>query len=265
MRMPSAFLAQSAAAVVAAQAEGAPIVEPSPTATKMFDIYRSAEPAQTMEQYQQNGSVIDTSWLPWAAKTYCISPNLDDYVVKNMPICPADMPNRNGIGFQLDELLRYQPPPIARQVYRAWTGCPVHYEHDNEDPTKALGVIFDTSLRKIQTHGNGKLYMVHGLIGVDRKKYPEHAERLQNGSLNTGSMGALADSFTCAVCNAPVTDNQFTNCRHVDTPKRVNWRVVSHDGRDMLAFLWAHSLSPIEYSLVEDPAWVSCLNEGVLG
>jgi len=262
MKMPKDYL-QPPQKVVA---DVAPEVQKQPV---MFDVYKTDEPAQEMQDYQATqgeGSVIDTSWLPWAARTYCISPNLEDYVVKNMPLCPADLPNRNGIGFALDELLRYQPPPIARQVYRAWTGCPVHYEHDNEDHTKALGVIFDTSLRKIRTHGNDKLYMVHGLVGVDKKKYPEHARRMLDGSLSTGSMGALADSFSCSVCGKEVnTKNSFLNCGHVDGPDKVNWRIVSHEGQDKIAFLWAHSLSPIEYSMVEQPAWVECINEGVLG
>jgi hypothetical protein len=268
MRMPAAFTDQ-------------PVVRPTETTIKnpedvvpqeqgeqtsvKFDTFRSDEPAQEMSEYRQAGSIIDTSWLPFAAQTYHISPNLDDYVVKNMPICPADLPNRNGVGFQLSELTRFQPPPVARQVYRAWTGCPVHYEHDNEDHTKALGVIFDTSLRLVKAYGNSKLYMVHGLVGVDKKKYPQHAARLLSGELNTGSMGALADEFTCSVCGKAVTKHAFMNCDHIGTTEQVNWRIVSHEGRDKIAFLWAHSLSPIEYSLVEDPAWAVCLSEGVLG
>lgn len=268
MRMPAAYTAEPALRTETTVRNPETLIPEQQGEEKprvVFDTFRSTDPAQEMVEYQRQGTVIDTSWLPFAAKTYCISPNLEDYVVKNMPLCPADLPNRNGVGFQLSELLRFQPPPIARQVYRAWAGCPVHYEHDNEDHTKALGVIFDTSLRLVKTHGDKKLYMVHGLVGVDRKKYPEHARRLLNNELTTGSMGALADEFTCSVCGKAVTKHPFMNCNHVGTPDQVNWRVVSHDGVDKLAFLWAHSLSPLEYSIVEDPAWVTCLSEGVLG
>lgn len=255
MRFPKAYMesnpTRSRPAVLASP-------EVSADAVQVRDVYRSDEAATEFAQ-APNSSVIDTSWLPWAAKTYCISPNLDDYVVKNMPICPSDIPNRNGIGFALEELLRYQPPPIARQAYRAWTGCPVHYEHANEDCTTALGVIFDTSLRKIRTHGGDKIWMVHGLIGVDRKKYPELAARFLSGDLNTGSMGALADVFTCSICGSVVKKEIF-GCGHVGSPDKVNWRIVSHAGEQKLAYLNAHNLSPIEYSLVEDPAWPSCQN-----
>lgn len=246
MRMPAAFLSAGRTRPTSVTAQPA-----------ILDVYRSEEPAM---EFKNSGAAIDTSWLPWAAKTYHISPNLEDYVVKNMPICPSDVPNRNGIGFQLEELLRFQPPPVARQTYRAWAGCPVHYEHKNEDCTKALGVIFDTSLRKIKTHGNGQLYMVHGLIGVDRTKYPELAARMLDGTLNTGSMGALADVFTCSICGSQVKKSSFMNCGHVGSPDQVNWRVIDHGGERKIAHLFAHSLSPIEYSLVEDPAWVACQN-----
>lgn len=252
LRMPKAFTDKERPAVLAT----APV---APAAVSVQDIHRSAEPATEFKD-TPNTSTIDTSWLPWAAKTYHISPNLEDYVFKNMPICPSDVPNRNGIGFPLQELLRYQPPPIARQVYRAWTGCPVHYEHDNEDCTKALGVIFDTSLRQIKTHGNGKIYMVHGLIGVDKRKYPVLAGRLLDGSLNTGSMGALSDMFTCSVCGSSVTKETLLGCGHVEGPNNVNWRMVHHEGKNKIAYLNAFNLSPIEYSLVEDPAWTTCQN-----
>jgi hypothetical protein len=264
--MPKAYMADASKMQTAAELEVAPleIVEEHKPNVK-FDMLRSEEPAQEAAQYQESAeSKIDTSWLPWAAKTYNISPNLEDYVVKSMPLCPADLPNRNGIGFQLAELLKYQPPPIARQVYKAWTGCPVHYEHKNEIHTDALGVIFDTSLRLVRTHGNGKLYMVHGLIGVDKKKYPKHASRLMSGDLNTGSMGALADAFTCAVCGKEAKEETFMNCNHISSTSKVNWGIVNHEGLDKLAFLWAHSLSPIEYSLVESPAWTQCMAPGTL-
>jgi hypothetical protein len=245
--------------------------EPNPSDTNgepaqgrlVHDTYSTTEPGMEMRDLPQ-ASQIDTSWLPFAAKTYHISPNLEDYVVKHMPICPADLPNRNGIGFPLEELTKYQPPPVARQVYRAWTGCPVHLEHDNEDHTKALGVIFDTSLRMVKTHGNGKHWMVHGLVGVDKNKYPEIAQKLLNNELNTGSMGAMADYFTCSVCGHRCGENQFMNCPHITSTQQVNWKLVDHMGEKKLAYLNAHNLSPIEYSVVADPAWASCLNDDVL-
>lgn len=209
-------------------------------------------------------SKIDISWLPFAAKTYKISANLNDYVIVNIPICPSDIPNRNGVAFPLSELIAYQPPPIARLTYKAWTGCPVHLEHDNEDHEKAIGVIFDTSLRVMKGYGNGKHYVVYGLIGIDKTKDPQTAQKFLSGEMDTGSMGALADYFTCAVCGHQASDKPMLNCSHIRSTKDVNWRVVDHNGTPTLAFLNAHVLSPIEFSAVSDPAWATCLSQLIL-
>lgn len=217
-----------------------------------------------LEKEPEHVAKIDTSWLPFAAKTYHISPRLEDYLVVNIPLCPSDLPNRNGVAFPIEELVKYQPPPISRQVYKAWSGCPMHLEHDNEDCTKAIGVIFDTSLRQIKGYGDGKHWAVMGLVGIDKTKHPEIAQKFMNGEMNTGSMGCTADSFTCSVCDSPASDNQFTNCAHISSTQHVNWKVVDHMGEKKIAYLNAHGLSPIEFSAVGDPAWCTCLSEVLL-
>lgn len=209
-------------------------------------------------------SKIDTSWLPFAAQTYKISPRLEDYVILNMPMMPTDFPNRNGVAFPLQELIKYQPPPMNRQVYKAWTGCPVHLEHDSEVHEKALGVIFDTSLRQIKGYGEGKHWMVYGLIGIDKTKYPEIAEKLLSGKLNTSSMGCMADSFTCSICGHEAKEEHFMNCSHITSTKNVNWKLIEHEGMQKVVYLNAHGLSPIEHSIVEDPAWCVALTDMIL-
>ena len=201
-------------------------------------------------------SQIDISWLPFSAKTFHISPNIEDYVLMNVPICPSDFPNRNGVAFPLAELVRYQPPPISRQAYKAWIGQPVHFEHDNEDCTKAYGVILDVVLSRIVGYGNDAHWKVMGLLAIDRKKNPGIAQEVADGKIRTGSMGAMADHFTCSVCGREATDNPIKNCGHIGSTKDLNWRLVQHEGRTHVAYLNAHGISPFEYSLVRDPAWV---------
>lgn len=203
-------------------------------------------------------------WLPFAAKTYHISPHIEDYCFKSVPICPSDFPNRNGIGFPLAELVKFQPPPMNRQVFSAWTGCPAHLEHDNEDCTKAYGIVFDTALTKILGFGQGKHWKVQGLIGIDKNKHPDIAQEVLDGKINTVSMGALADSFTCSVCGRDIGENRFANCSHVGATGDVNWNVVDYEGRQHVAFLNAHGLSPIELSLVRNPAWVPAMSDHVM-
>lgn len=133
----------------------------------------------------------------------------------------------------------------------------------NEDCTKAKGVVFDVSLRKVEGYNNDKLWKVVGVLGFDKTKDPELAHRIATGDINTYSMGALADFFTCSYCGAVISDK--SHCTHINSVDDVNFReVVSYDGQSHVAFLNAHCISPIEVSAVEDPAWVPALSDTVI-
>ena len=136
----------------------------------------------------------------------------------------------------------------------------------NEDCTKAYGVVLDAALTRIQGYGGGKYWKVMGLAAVDKNKHPDIAQELVDGSIQTFSMGALADYFTCSVCGAPAygEDERYKNCPHITHTQDVNFRIVNNHGMRKLAFLWAHGLSPIEFSIVRDPAWVVAHYDQVL-
>ena len=205
------------------------------------------------------------TWLPYAAKLYRIDPDIKNYYLVTVPICPSDIPNRNGIGFPLAELLKFQAPPVARMAYKAWSGCPVHYEHANEVHEDAYGVILDTHMHQIKGFASDKLWTVMGMLAIDKNKYPEIARRIKEKDLNTYSMGALVDSFTCSYCNTPLNAKGYPGCSHVGTSKEINWRRTrDHSGRDHIAFLNAHGINPIECSAVETPAWSTALSDNVI-
>lgn len=207
------------------------------------------------------------TWFKFAARTYHISEELErDYIVVNTPICPSGLPNRNGIGFPLAELVSFQPAPVCRQSYKAWTGTPVHFNHDNGDYTKAHGVVLDTVLRPVTGYGGKKIYKVMGLAAIDKTKYKEVAAKVMSGEYNTYSMGAMADYFTCSVCGevAYKKDKSHRNCQHITHADDVNFRLVRHMGQSKLAYLNAHGISPIELSIVPDPAWVPALSDVIL-
>jgi hypothetical protein len=202
------------------------------------------------------------TWLPFAAKVYHISPDINDFLLVNTVVCPSEIPNRNGIAFPTSELARFLPPPTNRMAYKAWAGCPVCYEHDNENLEEAYGVILDTSFHKVQGYGNGKLWKVMGLLAIDKNKNPDIAQKILNGEINTYSMGALVDSFTCGFCGTECS-SQYC-CQHITSIKDVNWRLHKDwDGSQHLSFLNAHSLQPIECSIVSDPAWAPALSNEV--
>ena len=204
-----------------------------------------------------------TTWLPKMAETYILSPRIEDYAIVCAPICPADLPNRNGIGFPLAELTKFRPAPMNRIVYKAWTGCPIHLEHDNEDYTKAHGCVLDTSLSPVSRYGDGKIFKVMGLYAIEKLKYPEIAMEVISGKIDTYSMGALADSFRCSYCDTPIT--QFTHCHHIDPRAGVDFTPVTDwNGQKHIAFRNAYDLTPFELSIVRDPAWTTAQSGYVL-
>lgn len=202
-------------------------------------------------------------WLPFAAEVYKISKKLEDFLIVTTPICPSDIPNRNGIGFPLQELIAFQPPPISRMSYKAWAGCPVHLEHKNDVHEEAYGVILDTSLHRISGFGGGKLWKVMGLLAIDKYKYRRVAEKVANGEINTYSMGAYVNAFTCSYCGQEMTKQSY--CDHVHPKNTINWgEHRDYRGDSHLAFLNAHVIQPIETSIVESPAWTTALSDHIL-
>lgn len=270
MRMPQAFLTASNKAlskdkpkynhVHASRADALDdalqtklIATPVTEATQTVDLERDKSPVIELDY---------KTWLPFAADVYKISKNIEDYILVNTLICPSDIPNRNGIGFPAEELARFQPPPVSRMAYKAWKGCPVHLEHDNEVHERAYGVILDASLHKVTGYGGGKLWKVMGLLAIDKNKYPDVAQKVLTKQINTYSMGAMVDMFTCSYCGTECSDKRV--CSHIRSTKDVNWRAVKdYDGSQHLAFLNAHGLSPIECSIVADPAWAPALSDEV--
>lgn len=135
----------------------------------------------------------------------------------------------------------------------------------NEDCTKAIGVIFDVSLVKMpEPYGQGRIHNVVGVCGIDRTKAPDIAEKFAKGEIDTVSMGALADYFTCSICGALI--DQDHHCSHIKgTSADVNFEpVVDSFGNIHVAFLNAHNLAPIETSVVADPAWAPALSDTIL-
>lgn len=234
-----------------------------------------------------------TTWLPFAAQTYKISPNIEDYVITVTPICPADLPNRNGVGFPLNELTRFQPPPVARQVFKAWTGCPLHYEHDNADYTKAFGAVLDSNLSKVKGYGEGRLWKVMGLTAIDKVKNPDVAEAVAKRLIKTYSMGADAGGVSCSYCGQeailkgykdktdrwgqPIFNTEtgkpeklpvYSHCNHLknmNVEGGVDWYIeVDGLGKKHLVYRKAHNLFPFELSIVKDPAWTTAFSDQIL-
>lgn len=185
-------------------------------------------------------------WLPFCAKEYAISRNPEDYVLMPTIICPSDIPNRNGVGFPLQELVKWDPE-THRQVFRGWKGCPTYSEHDNNDCKRARGVVVDVTMRKVQGY-QGNIYKVMGLAGFDRNKYPEVAHRLLTRQTRTVSMGALVSRYSCGLCHSPAG-----HCGHINLRRPRDFYMDAVTGK--LVYRKCHGIRPFELSEVDTPAW----------
>lgn len=185
-------------------------------------------------------------WLPFAAKELELSADPKDYLIHPVPIMYSDLPNRNGFAFPLTELVKWNVE-LGRQAYKGWSGMPMYTEHQSEDHKKALGIVIDTSLRRIQTAGKGKFWKVMALAAVDRNKNPERAEQIEKGEVDTYSMGAMVDYCSCSYCGAVAGE-----CDHVNAD---NNSVSFYEKDGQLVYKNVHGVKPYELSVVDDCAF----------
>ncbi len=193
-------------------------------------------------------------WLPFAAPEYCISKNVQDYVLVPVIAMPTDLPNRNGVAFPLRELKvwRVEDGMLAYQTFK---GKPVHIEHDNQDPTKAVGVIADTALVPMTGFGGGKLWKLLLLLAIDRSKDPVYASYVMSGEINSYSMGAWVEKYSCGYCNAPAGA-----CNHINLNRPRDFSILDNQ----LVFRNVHGVKGFECSIVRDPAYFSAISDRLM-
>lgn len=194
-----------------------------------------------------------STWLPFAAPKYEISGDINDYLFVPVFTIPSGIPNRNGVAFPLKTLLEFNIE-AGCQGYKTFRGKPMHYEHKNDNPLEAKGVIADSFLRKLNGYGNGKVWKVMLLLAVDRTKDISLAKDIAEGKMNSYSMGAWVDRYTCSYCGADVG-----KCDHI--PDKSPLCFYEKDGK--LVFKNMHGINGFECSSVGTPAW-SCANSDVV-
>ena len=194
-------------------------------------------------------NTLDVSWLKSASKAYDISPDVNDYVLTEVPSVSVGYPNRNLDSFPHSELLKWRIP-MSAMAYQTFRGKPTHQDHDNRDPKKAKGVIFDAVLLPVM----GKLHVVL-LKGFDRSKDSKLAELVQKRNRIGHSMGALVEKTLCSLPYCRFASDGNKTCEHIDGGKGKG-RII--DGRlvyeEMMDFYF------IEDSSVTDPANIVALS-----
>ena len=188
--------------------------------------------------------------LPWLATAMNISSRIQDYFFRPTPIIISDIPNRNGVGFPAKELARWNLDLHCR-AYEGWRYCPMFEEHRSDDVSTAIGVVADVVMRKLKGFGSDNLWMVIALTAIDRTKNVQLARDYEglNGAdskINTVSMGAYVQGFTCSYCGA--RDGQ---CSHIDLEQNV----IFYELNGKLVYKQVYGVSPYELSVVRDPAY----------
>ena len=201
-------------------------------------------------------SNIDVGWLTAAADTYDISSDPRDYILVDVPIVTVDIPNRNLQAFPYEEV-SYFDPLQGKMVYQSFDGKPCHIDHDNKDPLKAKGVIFDSALEFVPAYNVWKIRI---LTGWDRTKDNWLIEQILRKKRNAYSMGALVGAFVCSVCGQ--IDTNIRKCRCMMKNGGNPGAVMPGN---YLVFQQCADTNFIECSSVDDPADITADTDEVWG
>lgn len=193
-------------------------------------------------------------WLPFAAPALNISRNAQDYVLVPVIAMPSDLPNRNGVAFPLKALKEWRTED-GMLAYQTFRGKPVHVEHDNQDPTKAVGVIIDTALLPMSGYGQGRVWKLLMLLAIDRSKDPITAGNVLSRRINSYSMGAWVEAYSCGYCGAPAG-----GCNHIDLKRPRDFYLIGSD----LVYRQVHGIKGFECSVVADPAFMTAISDRLM-
>ncbi len=200
---------------------------------------------------------LDVSYLKFCSAAYAVSANPRDYVIIDLPIVEADVPNRNMDAFPYVELVSWNA--VAKQpVWRTFTWAPTFENHQNGDPKAAKGVIFDSILRR-----EGNRWITRVLAGFDRTKDPRMVKEILEAKTNAFSMGALAAFLSCS-CHGFVYDgNPANGCEFIRAGRLGD--IASIPGRgEVLIHNSCHGVNFVETSRVKDPAFFGAQSDLVL-
>ena len=218
--------------------------------TKQTEAFKLTASQMGIKDDIKNSLMDAKSWLPYASESLNISPRIEDYIMVPVVIMPSDLPNRNGFGFPMEELTRWNTDS-GRIAYQTFTGKPTHEEHDNKDPGRAKGVNFSTAFRPI-TGCKGKLYKLITLCGFDRTRDPHLVNEILSGRRNSYSMGAYCKDYRCSVSGNLHSQG---GSPYFQLGK---WRAPVINGK--LAFYEAVDPVGFEVSSVAVPAYSSAVN-----
>lgn len=206
----------------------------------------------------KKGDKLDVEWLKLAASEYNLSPDIKDYVMVPVVIMYANIPNRNGVGFDLKDLSKFYTA-LGVPAYKTWRGKGTYLEHDNREPKKSNGIVLDSTLRK-----SGQYWKVLTYLGLDRSKNSDLVDRVVSKKLKSYSMGAqISGGYECSICR-----KKRGTCNHLSMDPRAvanGMRVIDTGRRDRPELAFSYGRYPVgfEVSIVEKPAYFMASNDNV--
>jgi hypothetical protein len=199
---------------------------------------------------------LDLSWLPAAAESYHLSSDLNDYILVSLPIVTVAFPNRNLQAFAMEEM-GYFCPIYGCLVYQTFNRKCCHIDHANEDPTKAKGVIVDSSLQYLPKYN---LWKINAITLWDRSKDNKLVQDIVTKKRTGYSMGATVNYFLCSICGK-VDNMDKDSCEHMKN--KGGLYPVRDSETPRLAFQHCSGTTFFEISSVTEPADPTALSEDV--
>jgi len=172
----------------------------------------------------------------------------DNFLYYRARAITADVSNCNGDYFPLKEI---------RAAYESFIGKGVYFNHDNDAPEKAFGLILDAEMVETpdvdRSHGTG---YVEILAAIDKELaeelHPGLVKRIQSGIINSTSMSCFANIASCCICNN-VAHSPQELCSHMN-PSAFSYIKGRRSGSYDIAYEINYGLTFTEDSIVNTPA-----------
>ena len=207
----------------------------------------------------QSGSQLDAYfWLPLCASQLNISKDLHDYIVIPVVALFSDLPNTNGDSMSKDELMKWNPMH-GRATYKTFKGKPTHVEHDygHDILLTSRGVVLDSYISPL-TEYKGNHAKVTLLAAFDRSKDPTLVDSIQNRKVNTYSVGATYDNYTCSVSGTKYVEGDTHGS--YTKPNVPTYRLPN----GQLSFRRLGDLVGYELSVVSYPAYTTAIGDTII-
>lgn len=152
-------------------------------------------------------------------------------------------------------------------AYKSFVGRNLFLNHDTSSPLRAVGKVLDSyPVEDPETHE----FYIECLARIDRQLHSELTRMIENGDLNSVSMGASCESSKCSICGHLIHSDQDLKCSHLsrlgqEFPAEIDLPEYGiKQGESVPAFSINSGLTFSELSIVSVPADSAALIKTVI-